>query len=187
MRPALRASLLAPQHRLPSVPVHSPEVMRHCNMKGLERGLFAPTYCAVQQERFPVAKIAPAPSSTPGFKLPELKLPKFDLDALFAVQKANLATAHEAQTVLADAFLAIAKVQQGRVEEAVAAARAALESRKLTDPQAVLAEVKAAVEKNVAVSKEVVDLAVAAQRRVVELFTQRTQANVEDAKALAAA
>ena len=89
--------------------------------------------------------------------------------------------------MLADAFLAIAKVQQGRVEEAVAAARAALESRKLTDPQAVLAEVKAAVEKNVAVSKEVVDLAVAAQRRVVELFTQRTQANVEDAKALAAA
>ena len=132
-----------------------------------------------------MAKIASAPSSTPGFKLPELKLPKFDLDALFAVQKANLATAHEAQTVLVDAFQAIAKVQQGRVEQAVADARAVLEGKKLSDPQAVLAEVKAAVEKNVAVSKEVVDLAVAAQRRVGELFTQRTQASVEELKAAA--
>ena len=132
-----------------------------------------------------MAKIAPVPSSPPGFKLPEPKLPKFDLDALFAVQKANLATAHEAQTVLVEAFQAIAKVQQGRVEQAVADAKATLESRKLADPQAVLAEVKAAVEKNVAVSKEVVDLAVAAQRRVVELFTQRAQASVEELKAAA--
>ena len=34
------------------------------------------------------------------FKFPELKLPKFDLDALFATQKANLAAVQEAQTVL---------------------------------------------------------------------------------------
>ena len=132
-----------------------------------------------------MAKIAPVPSSTTGFKLPELKLPKLDLDALFAVQKANLAAAHEAQAVLVEAFQAIAKAQQGRVEQAVAEAKATLESKKLSDPQAVLAEVKAAVEKNVAVSKEVVDLAVAAQRRVVELFTQRTQASVEELKAAA--
>ena len=132
-----------------------------------------------------MAKIASTPSSTTGFKIPELKLPKFDLDALFAVQKANLATAHEAQTVLVEAFQAIAKVQQGRVEQAVAEAKAALESKKLSDPQAVLAEVKAAMEKNVAVSKEVVELTVAAQRRVVELFTQRTQASVEELKAAA--
>ena len=132
-----------------------------------------------------MAKIAPVPSSPPGFKLPEPKLPKFDLDALFAVQKANLATAHEAQAVLVEAFQAIAKAQQGRVEQAVAEAKAALESKKLSDPQAVLAEVKAAMEKNVAVSKEVVELTVAAQRRVVELFTQRTQASVEELKAAA--
>ena len=132
-----------------------------------------------------MAQIASTPSSTAGFKLPEPKLPKFDLDALFAVQKANLAAAHEAQTVLVDAFQAIAKVQQGRVEAAVADAKTALEGKKLTDPRAVLAEVKAAVEKNVAVAKEVVELTVAAQRRVVELFTQRTQASVEELKAAA--
>ena len=74
-----------------------------------------------------------SPSSTTGFKLPELKLPKFDLDALFAVQKANLATTHEAQTVLVDAVQAIAKVQQGRIEQAVADAKAVLEGKKLSD------------------------------------------------------
>jgi hypothetical protein len=132
-----------------------------------------------------VAKIAPTPSSIPGFKLPELKLPKFDLDALFAVQKANLATTHEAQAVLVDAFQAIAKVQQGRVEQAVAEAKAVLEGKKLSDAQAVLAEVKAAVEKNVATTKEVVELTLAAQRRVVELFTQRAQANAAELKAAA--
>ena len=132
-----------------------------------------------------MAKIAPVPSSTTGFKLPELKLPKFDLDALFAVQKANLATTHEAQTVLVDAFQAIAKAQQGRIEQAVAEAKAVLEGKKLTDAQAVLAEVKAAVEKNTAVAKEVVELTVAVQRRVVELFTARAQANAEELKAAA--
>jgi hypothetical protein len=140
----------------------------------------------VQQEGFPdVAQIASTPSSTTGFKLPEPKLPKFDLDAVFAVQKANLAAVHKAQTALVDAFQAIAKVQQGRVEEALVDAKAALARKQLGKPQAVLAEVKAAIETNVAVSKEVVDLAVAAQRRVVELFTQRTQASVEELKAAA--
>lgn len=132
-----------------------------------------------------MAQIASVPSSTTGFKLPEPKLPKFDPDAVFAVQKANLAAAHEAQTVLVDAFQAIARVQQGRAEEAVAAAKAALAGKKLSQPQAVLAEVKAAVEKNTAIAKQVLDLAVAAQRRVGELFTQRAQASVEELKAAA--
>ena len=77
-------------------------------------------------------------------------------------------------------------MQQGRVEEATADAKAALAGKKLSQPQAVLAEVKAAVEKNTATAKQVVDLAVAAQRRVGELFTQRAQASVEELKAAAA-
>ena len=38
-----------------------------------------------------------------------MKLPKVDLDALFGLQKANLAVAYEAQTVLVDAFQAIVR------------------------------------------------------------------------------
>ena len=53
--------------------------------------------------------------------------------------------------------------------------------------QRALAEtVKAAGEKATAVAKEVTDLAVAAQKRVAELLTQRTEAVVGELKAVAA-
>ena len=120
------------------------------------------------------------------FPTPEFKLPKFDLDALFATQKANLAAVHEAQSVLTGAAQAIAKVQYGYVEQAVADAKAALATKELPKPETVLANAKAGVEKTVAVAKEVVDLAVAAQQRAYEVLTQRSQASVEELKAVAA-
>ena len=120
------------------------------------------------------------------FPTPEFKLPKFDLDALFASQTANLAAVHEAQSVLTGAAQAIAKVQYGYVEQAVAEAKAALASKELPKPEAVLANVKAAAEKAVAVTKEVVDLAVGAQKRAYEVLTQRGQASVAELKAVAA-
>jgi hypothetical protein len=124
----------------------------------------------VQQLRIPaVAKIASSPEpKLPEFKLPALKRPKLDLDAVLTAQKANLAVVHEAQRVLVDAGQAIAKVQQGYLERAVA-------------------EAKAAAEKTVVTGKEVVGLAAAAQRRVAELVAQRTAANVAQLKTLAAA
>jgi hypothetical protein len=117
----------------------------------------------------------------------EPTFPKLDLDALFGVQKANLAVVHEAQRVLVDAAQAIARVQHGYVEQTVACTRAALGSQERRKPEAVLAEVKAAAEQAVAVTQEVVDLAVAAQRRVAELVAQRTAANVDQLKTPAAA
>ena len=120
------------------------------------------------------------------FPTPEFKLPKFDLDALFATQTANLAAVHEAQSVLSGAAQAIAKVQYGYVEQAVAEAKAALATKELPKPETVLANVKAGVEKTVAVAKEVVDLAVAAQQRAYEVLTQRGQASVDELKAVAA-
>ena len=137
-----------------------------------------------------MAKIAASPFPAPAVQLPEPKLPKLDLDALLAAQKANLAAAQEAQSVLVDAAQAIAKVQHGYLEASVAAARAALGRKELAKPEAVLAEVKAAVERTGATTKQVVDLAVvavAAQRRAVELVTRRTRANINESKALAAA
>ena len=128
-----------------------------------------------------MAKAAVLPFPTE-LKLPEFKMPKFDLDALFATQKANLAAVHEAQSVLLGAAEAIAKVQYGYVEGAVAEAKAAVESKELPKAETV----KAAGEKATAVAKEVVDLAVAAQKRVAELLTQRTQAAVSELKAVAA-
>ena len=119
-------------------------------------------------------------------KFPELKLPKFDLDALFSVQTANLAAAHQVQSVLVEAAQAVARLQHGYVEQAVANVKAALGTKELAKPEAVQAEVKAAAEKAIAVGKEVVDLTVAAQKRVAELVTQRVQASVSELKALTA-
>ena len=119
-------------------------------------------------------------------KFPELKLPKFDLDALFSVQKANLAAANEVQTVLVEATQAVARVQYGYVEQAVADVKAALGTKQLPKPDAALADLKAAAEKAFAVAKEVVDLTVGAQKRVAELVSERTQAAVTELKALTA-
>ena len=90
-------------------------------------------------------------------KFPELKLPKFDLDALFSAQKANLAAAKEVQTVLVDAAEAVARVQYGYIEQAVADMKAALGTKQLAKPNAALADLKVVAEKAVAVAEEVVD------------------------------
>jgi hypothetical protein len=119
-------------------------------------------------------------------ELPELKLPKLDLAALFAVQNANLAVVYEAQTVVVDAVHAIAKAQYGYAEQAVAHAKTALTTKELPKPDALLADAKAALDHAVAVTKDVVGLSVAAQRRVAELLSQRTKASITELKALAA-
>lgn len=115
-------------------------------------------------------------------KFPELKMPKFDLGSLFSAQKANLAAVQEAQTVLLGAAESVAKVQYGYVEQSIAASKAAFASKQLPEAETV----KAAGEKFVAVAKEITDLTVAAQKRIYELFTTRSQASVAELKAIAA-
>jgi hypothetical protein len=136
-----------------------------------------------------MAKAATPLFPAPSFKFPEPKLPKLDLDALFATQKANLAAVQEAQSVLIDAAQAIAKVQHDYLGQSMAAVRAALSRKELAKPDAVLAEIKVAVERISATTKQVMDfavVAVVAQHRAVELVTRRTRANVSELKALAA-
>jgi hypothetical protein len=136
-----------------------------------------------------MAKAATPLFPAPSFKFPEPKLPKLDLDALFATQKANLAAVQEAQSVLIDAAQAIAKVQHDYLGQSMAAVRAALSRKELAKPDAVLAGIKVAVERISATTKQVMDfavVAVAAQHRAVELVTRRTRANVSELKALAA-
>jgi hypothetical protein len=130
----------------------------------------------------------PKPAA-PALNLPAFKLPKLDLDALFTLHKANLAAVQEAQSVLIDAAQAIAKMQHDYLGQSMAAVRAALSRKELAKPDAVLAEIKVAVERISATTKQVMDfavVAVAAQHRAVELVTRRTRANVSELKALAA-
>jgi hypothetical protein len=119
----------------------------------------------------------------PTTAFPGFKLPKLDLDALFGLQKANLAAVQEAQSVVLEATQAIVRAQHGYAQELLAGAKAALAAKQ---PQAVLAEVQAAAEKAVVVGKQNVDRGVAAQRRVADLVAKRVQANLDELKALAA-
>jgi hypothetical protein len=127
-----------------------------------------------------------AKPTLPEFKLPELKLPKIDLDALFGLQKANLSVAQETQSVVLEAVQAIVRLQHGYATEVVETLKAAAATKERAKPEAVLADVKAAAEKAVAVTKQGVDLGVAAQQRVAELVTQRVKANVDELKTIAA-
>lgn len=133
-----------------------------------------------------MAKLTAPQFKLPEFKLPELKLPKFDLNALLALQTANLVAVHEAQNVVLEAIQAVVKSQAGYAEELVAEAKGALTTKEPKQAEAMLADVKAAAEKAVALSKQNVDLSLAAQRKVADLVAQRVQANVNELKALAA-
>src|SRR3954453_8384574 len=156
--------------------------MLQCSMAGGCRFRPSPhliVQCSIEEPTMAKPSVVTFP--TPGFKLPT-----FDLDVLFATQQANLAAVHEVQNVLADAVQAIAKVQYGYVEQAVTEAKAALATKELPKPEAVLANAKAGFEKTTAVAKEVVDLAVGAQKRAYEILTQRAQARGGELKAVAA-
>ncbi len=98
------------------------------------------------------------------------------------MQKTNLAAVKEAQSVLLGAAEAVAKVQYGYVEQSIAATKAAFASKQLPKAETI----KAAGEKAVSVAKEVIDLTGAAQKRVLELLTARSQASVDELKAVAA-
>jgi hypothetical protein len=161
--------------------------MLQCSMKRVELPACQPISLCSATIRIPaVAKIAASPFPAPAFQRPAPKLPKLDLDALSAVQKTNLAAVQEAQAVLVDAAQAIAKVQHGYLEQALADAKAAVNGQAPRTPKAVLAEVKAAAEKAGATTRQVLDLAVTAQRRIGALVTQRAQASISESKALAA-
>lgn len=124
--------------------------------------------------------------ATPSMALAEMKFPKLDIDAVFAAQKANLAVVQEAQNVLIDAAQAIVRAQFDWTMDMVANGENALRGKQQAKPEAFVADMQSTAEKTMAVAKQSVDLATAAQRRVAELVAQRAAANLDELKSLAA-
>jgi phasin family protein len=120
--------------------------------------------------------------------MPQLPaLPKFDVEALVTVQKANVETFVAAQKIIFDLIQTVAKKQVEIVKEAMAKADVmfkGFDAKK--QPTAYADEMKAAVEKAMADVKETVDLGIKAQSEVVELLVKRATANFEEMKAVAA-
>ena len=114
------------------------------------------------------------------------ELPRFDLDAVVAMQRANLHTFVQAQKILTDAAQGIAKAQAGYVNEIVAQMQGAMARKDAKRSDAYLAEMRAAAERAVTVATEQFGLGTKAQSEVVDLLTKRAVANFEHVKTMAA-
>jgi hypothetical protein len=114
-------------------------------------------------------------------------MPKFDVSALVAMQKANIETVVSAQRIVFDLAQTLAKRNTDLMKEMFQRAgtmtRTADASRQ---PQSYVDEAKSAMEKVMADVKETMDLGIKAQSEVVDLFVKRATRNFEDVKALAA-
>ena len=120
--------------------------------------------------------------------LPQLPaMPKFDVEALITLQKANIETLVAAQKILFDLAQTVAKKQVEYVKESFAKSEVlfkGFDTKK--QPTAYADELKAAVERAVTDVKETVDLGIKAQTEVVELLVKRATANFDDLKSTAA-
>jgi phasin family protein len=118
---------------------------------------------------------------------PAPAMPKLDVEALVALQRANLETVVAAQRIFLDLAQTVAKRQAELVREGFAKAGVmfkAFDAQR--EPQSYVDEVKAVVEKAMADAKETMDLGIKAQSEVVDLFVKRATKNLEEVRALAA-
>jgi hypothetical protein len=107
-------------------------------------------------------------------------LPKLDLEALVALQKANIATIVAAQKIMLDLARAMARKQVELVEEMMARSQALLGTDGTKQPSSLAGEVRAAAEKAVAAVNETVELGVKVQSEIADLFVRRAAANEDE-------
>ncbi len=109
--------------------------------------------------------------------------PKVDMDALMAIQKANIETFSAAQKIIFDLAQTVAQRQAEMMKESFARSEAMMKSFDgKKEPQAYVDEARVAVEKAMAEVKETMDLSMKAQNEVVDLFVKRAQANFDEAR-----
>lgn len=118
---------------------------------------------------------------------PKVTLPKFDLDGLFALQRANLESLTQAQQVWVDATQAIVRLQHNWVQEVFKGFEGVGQIDAQKKPEAYLADAKVNAEKAMAVAKQGFDLGVKAQSEVAQILTKRAAANIDEIKGFAAA
>ena len=113
--------------------------------------------------------------------------PKLDVDAMMAMQTANMETFVSAQRIMFDLAQTVAKRQAELLKESFAKSETLLkgfDAKK--QPADYMDEARAAMEKAMADAKETMDLGLKAQNEVVDLFVQRATKNFDEVKAFAA-
>ncbi|MCB1971993.1 MAG: phasin family protein [Geminicoccaceae bacterium] len=114
-------------------------------------------------------------------------LPKFDFEAVIALQKANLETMVTAQKILFDLAQTVAKRQGEMLKETFSKGEnlfQGFDAKK--QPAEYMDEARAVMEKAMVDVKETIDLSMKAQNEVVDLLVKRATKNLEDVKTLAA-
>ena len=122
-------------------------------------------------------------AATPGFA----SFPKFDVDQMVALHKANLETFVATQKIMFDLAQTMAKRHSDSVKETFARTETMMkgfDAKK--QPTQYMDDAKAVMEKAMAEAKETMDLGMKAQTEVVDLFVKRATANFDEAKSLAA-
>ncbi len=121
-------------------------------------------------------------------KTPPLSTPMLDIDGLVAMQRANVDTLVQAQSIIMQACQVAAEAQcsfladcADRIESVT---RGELDVGKR--PQAYVADMHAAAEKAIAVAQSHVDLGIRANAEAIDLLAKRARANVDELQRLAA-
>jgi len=113
--------------------------------------------------------------------------PKVDVEALFALQRANLETLFQAHKLVFDLFETLTRRQAELVKEMMARAEDYMKGfDPARQPKAYVEDARAAIEKAMAEMKQAVELGLETQKKVVELFVQRASANLDEVKRIAA-
>ncbi|MCB2011960.1 MAG: phasin family protein [Geminicoccaceae bacterium] len=119
--------------------------------------------------------------------LPRFDFGKFDVDAIVALQKANMETMVTAQKILFDLAQTVARRQSEMLKENFTRSEKLFQSFDASrQPTDYMDEARSAMEKALADVQETVDLGMKAQNEVVDLFVQRASKNFEEVKAFAA-
>jgi hypothetical protein len=123
--------------------------------------------------------------SNPTF--PAFNVPGFNVEALVALQKANIETLVQVQSLVSEAAQAAWQLHLKRVDAWKAQAEAAFKSFDVAKkPEAYAKDAQAAVESAIADARSVVEQGVKTQQDVAKLVADRVVANINELKTLAA-
>lgn len=122
-----------------------------------------------------------APTATPTDFLKNLQVPTVDVESLFATQRKNLDAAVEAYRVATDGIKAIAKRQDEIVKETVGQLKG--QATKVEAPEKYVELATAMARQSFDQMREISELALKANREVLDVFTKRSNDAMAELKA----
>ncbi|MCB2053939.1 MAG: phasin family protein [Geminicoccaceae bacterium] len=110
-------------------------------------------------------------------------MPKLDVEAMFAMQRANIETLVAVQKIFFDLAQTMARRQSEMMKDAFDRGQAMMKTQDgKSKPADYMDEARVAMEKAVADAKETLDLGLKAQNEAVDLVVKRAAKNFDEAK-----